>query len=131
MSIFHHCGSGFPVKEKGYTAEEYTFPVRIDLGRMEKILRTVTIMWSAIILALACCCLFAVNVGVSPRFAVFCYKIRKETRKMRRTVKIMSLILAMLLTLTACGGKTEAPAAAPAETAAAAIATTPSEETPQ
>ena len=79
-------------------------------------------MWSAIILALACCCLFAVNVGVSPRFAVFCYKIRKETRKMRRTVKIMSLILAMLLTLTACGGKTEAPAAAPAETQAAAPA---------
>lgn len=49
MSIFHHCGNGFPVKEKGYTAEEYTFPVRIFLGRMENILRTVTIMWSAII----------------------------------------------------------------------------------
>ena len=44
---------------------------------------------------------------------------------MRRTVKIMSLILAMLLTLTACGGKTEAPAAAaPAETQAAAAAVT-------
>ena len=42
MSIFHHCGNGFPVKEKGYTAEEYTFPVRIALGRMENILRTVT-----------------------------------------------------------------------------------------
>ncbi len=53
---------------------------------------------------------------------------------MRRTVRMMSLamILAMLLTLTACGGKAEAPAAteapaapaAPAETqAAAAIAT--------
>ena len=49
---------------------------------------------------------------------------------MRRTMRLMSLvmILAMLLTLTACGGKTEAPAetaaaAAPAETAAAAIAT--------
>ena len=48
---------------------------------------------------------------------------------MRRTMRLMSLvmILAMLLTLTACGGKTEAPAenaaaAAPAETAAAAIA---------
>ena len=48
---------------------------------------------------------------------------------MRRTVKFLSLILAltMLLTMTACGGKTEAPAAteeapaaAPAETAAAA-----------
>ena len=52
MSIFHHCGSGFPVKEKGYTAEEYTFPVRICLGCMENILRTVTIMWSAIIRAL-------------------------------------------------------------------------------
>jgi len=39
---------------------------------------------------------------------------------MRGTVKIMSLILALLLTLTACGGKTEAPAAAPAETQAAA-----------
>ena len=42
---------------------------------------------------------------------------------MRRTMRMMSLamILAMLLTLTACGGKTEAPAAteAPAETAAA------------
>ena len=49
---------------------------------------------------------------------------------MRRNARLMSLalILAMLLTLTACGGKTEAPAetaaaAAPAETAAAAIAT--------
>lgn len=62
MSIFHHCGSGFPVKEKGYAAEEYTFPVRICLGRMENILRTVTIMWSAIILAWCFCCLFAVNV---------------------------------------------------------------------
>ena len=62
MSIVHHCGSGFPVKEKGYTAEEYTFPVRIYLGRMEKILRTVTILWSAIIRALACLCVFAVNV---------------------------------------------------------------------
>ena len=48
--------------EKGYTAEEYTFPVRIYLGRMEKILRTVTILWSAIIRALASFCLFAVNV---------------------------------------------------------------------
>ena len=57
MSIFHHCGSGFPVKEKGYTAEEYTFPVRIFLGRMENILRTVTIMWSAIILVLVIRCL--------------------------------------------------------------------------
>ena len=57
MSIFHHCGSGFPVKEKGYTAEECTFPVRISLGRMENILRTVTIMWSAIILVLVIRCL--------------------------------------------------------------------------
>ena len=40
------------MKEKGYTAEEYTFPVRIYLGRMENILRTVTSMWSAIIRAL-------------------------------------------------------------------------------
>ena len=72
MSIFHHCGSGFPVKEKGYTAEECTFPVRISLGRMENILRTVTIMWSAIIRALGFWLPFAVNVGVSPRFAVFC-----------------------------------------------------------
>ena len=31
------------MKEKGYTAEEYTLPVRINLGRMEKILRTVTV----------------------------------------------------------------------------------------
>ena len=46
---------------------------------------------------------------------------------MRRTMRMMSLamILAMLLTLTACGGKTEAPAtpAAPAETQAAAAVT--------
>ena len=43
---------------------------------------------------------------------------------MRRTVRMMSLvlILAMLLTLTACGGKTEQ-AAAPAETQAAAVET--------
>ena len=43
---------------------------------------------------------------------------------MRRTVRMMSLvlILAMLLTLTACGGKTEQPAA-PAETQAAAVET--------
>ena len=32
------------------------------------------ILWSAIIRALGSCCLFAVNVGVSPRFAVFCSK---------------------------------------------------------
>ena len=45
---------------------------------------------------------------------------------MRRNVRMMSLalVLAMLLTLTACGGKTEAPAAAPAETQAAAAAIT-------
>ena len=49
---------------------------------------------------------------------------------MRRTVRMMSLalILAMLMTLTACGGQTEAPAetqaAAPAETQAAAPAET-------
>ena len=49
---------------------------------------------------------------------------------MRRTMRMMSLamILAMLLTLTACGGKTEAPTtptepAAPAETQAAAAVT--------
>ena len=44
---------------------------------------------------------------------------------MRRTVRMMSLVLtlAMLLTLTACGGKTEE-AAAPAETQAAAAAVT-------
>ena len=43
---------------------------------------------------------------------------------MRRTMRMMSLamILAMLLTLTACGGKTEQ-AAAPAETQAAAVET--------
>ena len=43
MSILYRCGNGFPVKEKGYTAEEYTFPVRMALGRMENILRTVTL----------------------------------------------------------------------------------------
>ena len=45
---------------------------------------------------------------------------------MRRNVRMMSLvlILAMLLTLTACGGKTEEPAAAPAETQAAAAVVT-------
>ena len=36
-------GNGFPVKEKGFTAEEYAFPVRICLGRMDNILRTVTL----------------------------------------------------------------------------------------
>lgn len=43
MSILHHWGNGFPVQEKGYTAEEYAFPVRMALGRMENILRTVTL----------------------------------------------------------------------------------------
>ena len=43
MSILYHCRNGFQVKEKGYTAEEYTFPVRMSLGRMENILRTVTL----------------------------------------------------------------------------------------
>ena len=73
MSILYHCGSGFPVKEKGYTAEEYAFPVRIALGRMENILRTVTFCG---VLSFWCWFLlpFAVNVGVSPRFAVFCYQ---------------------------------------------------------
>ena len=42
MSILHHSRSGIPVTEKGYAAEEYAFPVRIFLGRMENILRTVT-----------------------------------------------------------------------------------------
>ena len=45
------------MKEKGYTAEEYMLPVRIYLGRMDNILRTVTIMWSAIILVLVIRCL--------------------------------------------------------------------------
>ena len=30
------------MKKKGYAAEEYAFPVRMSLGRMENILRTVT-----------------------------------------------------------------------------------------
>lgn len=43
MSILHlKRYRGFPVKEKGYAAEEYALPVRIFLGRMENILRTVT-----------------------------------------------------------------------------------------
>ena len=48
---------------------------------------------------------------------------------MRRTVRMMSLalILAMLLTLTACGGKTEEPAAAP-EAPAAVVETQASAE---
>ena len=56
MSILYHCRNGFPVKEKGYTAEEYTFPVRMSLGRMENILRTVTLcgvlsFWCLVIVA--------------------------------------------------------------------------------
>ena len=62
MSIVHHCGSGFPVKEKGYAAEEYTFPVRIALGRMENILRTVTFCGVLSFWCWVTCCLFAVNV---------------------------------------------------------------------
>ena len=61
MSIFHHCGNGFPVKEKGYTAEEYTFPVRMALGRMENILRTVTLC-GVLSFWLLVCLPFAVNV---------------------------------------------------------------------
>ena len=66
MSIFHHCGNGFPVKEKGYTAEEYTFPVRMALGRMENILRTVTLCG---VLSFWCWVLllpFCRECGVSP-----------------------------------------------------------------
>jgi len=62
MSILYHCGSGFPVKEKGYTAEEYTFPVRIYLGRTEKILRTVTFCGVLSFWCWLFYCLFAVNV---------------------------------------------------------------------
>jgi len=73
MSILYHCGSGFPVKEKGYTAEEYTFPVRMALGRMENILRTVTLCG---VLSFWCwvCLPFCRECGVSPDSRFFCYK---------------------------------------------------------
>ena len=61
MSILYHCGTGFPVKEKGYTAEEYTFPVRMALGRMENILRTVTLC-GVLSFWLLVCLPFSVNV---------------------------------------------------------------------
>jgi hypothetical protein len=50
------------VKEKGYTAEEHAFPVRVALGRMENILRTVTFCGVLSFWCLVICCLFAVNV---------------------------------------------------------------------
>ena len=81
MSILHHCGSGFPVTEKGYAAEEYTFPVRIYLGRTEKILRTVTIMWSAIIRALGFLLPFCRECGVSPDSRFFVSKCEKGNEK--------------------------------------------------
>ena len=59
-----------PGGEKGYTAEEYTFPVRISLGRW-KISCGLSHLWSAII-RVSGSLPYAVNVGVSPGFAVFC-----------------------------------------------------------
>ena len=72
MSILYHCGSGFPVKEKGYTAEEDAFPVRMALGRMENILRTVTFcgvlsFWCRLFVA------FCRECGVSPDSRFFIY----------------------------------------------------------
>ena len=61
MSILYHCRNGFPVKEKGYTAEEDAFPVRMALGRMENILRTVTFC-GVLSFWLLVCLPFAVNV---------------------------------------------------------------------
>ena len=71
------------MKEKGYTAEEYTFPVRIALGRMENILRTVTFCGVLSFYGFLDVLSFAVNVGFSPRFTVFSYK-SKEKRKEKR-----------------------------------------------
>ena len=48
--------------EKGHTAEEYTFPVRMHLGRMDNILRTVTFCGVLSFWRWVDCCLFAVNV---------------------------------------------------------------------
>ena len=67
------------MKEKGYTAEEGAFPVRISLGRRKiscGLSHFVECYHSGIGSALP----FTVNVGVSPRFAVFVYKTfeRKE-----------------------------------------------------
>ena len=68
-----------PGGEKGYTAEEYMFPVRISLGRW-KISRGLSHFVECYHSGAGYMLPFAVNVGVSPRFAVFVYKTfeRKE-----------------------------------------------------
>ena len=66
-------GTGFPVGEKGYTAEEDTLPVRIALGRRRiscGLSHFVECYHSGVGISLP----FAVNVGVSPRFAVFLFQ---------------------------------------------------------
>ena len=50
------------MKEKGYTAEEYTFSRAYVSGSYGKHPADCHILWSAIILALGIRCLFAVNV---------------------------------------------------------------------
>ena len=80
MSILYHCGTGFPVKEKGYAAEEYTFPVRIYLGRTDNILRTVTFcgvlsFWCRLFVA------FCRECGVSPDSRFFVYKTLERKRE--------------------------------------------------
>ena len=81
MSILYHCRNGFQVKEKGYTAEEYTFPVRMSLGRMENILRTVTLC-GVLSFWLLVCLPFCRECGVSPdsRFFVTRHFERKREK---------------------------------------------------
>ena len=68
------------MEEKGYTAEEYTFPVRISLGRWKiscGLSHFVECYHSGVGYQLP----FAVNVGVSPRFAVFCLERNERKRE--------------------------------------------------
>ena len=110
-------GNGYSRGEKGQTAEAFHCCPGVGAGPSENIRRTVTLR-GALSFCVGVLLPFAVNVGVSPGFAVFClpFEKRKEKKKMRRMTRLMTLVLAlaMLLTLSACGSaNTDAPNAAP------------------
>jgi len=69
----------FSAGRKGKPPKYPVPPEGQDAGSSENIRRTVTEMWSAIILGSGVCPV-AVNVGLSPGFTVFCFLSRKEEK---------------------------------------------------
>ena len=85
---------------KGQTAEAFHFRPGVEAGPSENIRRTVTFR-GALSFCVRVLLPFAVNVGVSPGFAVFLYRKEKGTKKMKKTVRMLSLLLMLAMLLGA------------------------------